>query len=232
MMSKLASLTRLVLLSSLLLSLASLTTAHPTQAAPTTAAEMQPRAYLPLVKYRACGWVLPFEDTFTDDYDFGWTPVVGAWEITGDEYRLQSRDGTDEYTFIGAECWSDYVVRVDLRYTNGELTNDFGIVFHASADYRSHYKLMINGGDLVRLLYVSNRVRDEYEELDRAHSPVRFEEGKWYTLQAWVREGRIRGSINGINVIDVEDTRNTQGLIGLMSDGFPALLHFDNVKVY
>jgi hypothetical protein len=41
-----------------------------------------------------------------------------------------------------------------------------------------------------------------------------------------------RGSINGITVIDVEDRTNTQGMIGLMSDGFLALLHYDNVKVY
>jgi hypothetical protein len=195
-------------------------------------AELQPRAYLPLVGYRVCGWPLPFEDTFTDDHDLGWTPVVGVWEIAGEEYRLHSSDGVDEYTFIGGECWSEYILRVDLRYTEGELTNDYGIAFYVSPDYRSLYKLMINGDNLVRLLYVPNRVRDEYKELDRAYSPIPFEEGKWYTLQAWVRKGRIRGSINGITVIDVEDTQNTQGMVGLMSDGFPALLHYDNVKVY
>jgi hypothetical protein len=231
-MSKPALFTRFALLPLLLLSLALLPTARGAHAAPGPAAETQPRFYLPLINNRACGWVLPFEDTFTEDYDFGWTPVVGEWEIAGQEYRLHSQDGVDEYTFIGAECWSDYILRVDLRYTDGELTNDYGIAFHVSPDYRSLYKLMIDGGDLVRLLYVPNRVRDEYEELDRAHSPIPFEDGKWYTLQAWVRKGRIRGSINGITVIDVEDTRNTQGMIGLMSDGFPALLHYDNVKVY
>jgi hypothetical protein len=211
-MSRPAFLTRFALLPILLISLTLLPTARLARAAPSPAAERPHRAYLPLIKNRACGWPLPFEDTFTDNQDLGWTPVVGAWEIADEEYRLHSRDGVDEYTFIGAECWSDYILRVDLRYTDGELTNDYGIAFHVSPDYRSLYKLMINGGNLVRLLYVPNRVRDEYQELDRAHSPVPF--------------------VNGITVIDVEDTRNTQGMIGLMSDGFPALLHYDNVKVY
>jgi len=193
---------------------------------------MQPWIYLPVTTSRDCSWTLPFEDPFTDNYDVGWTPVTGEWEIAGDEYRLHSEDGVDEYTFIGAECWSDYILRVDLRYTGGELTNDYGIVFHVSPDYNSLYKLVIIGPDIVRLLYVPNRVRDEYEELDRGRSLVPFEEGKWYTLQAWVRQGRIRGSINGITVIDFVDTRNREGMIGLMSDGFPALLHYDNVKVY
>jgi hypothetical protein len=188
--------------------------------------------YLPIIGYKACGWPLPFEDTFTDNVDRGWEPVVGEWQIANDEVQLHSRDGVDEYTFIGAECWSEYILRVDLRYTEGALTNDYGIAFYVSPDHQSLYKLMINGGDLVRLLYVPNRARDEFQELDVAHSPIPFVEGRWYTLQAWVRQGRIQGSIDGITVIDVEDTRLTQGMIGLMSDGFPALLHYDNVKVY
>jgi hypothetical protein len=138
----------------------------------------------------------------------------------------------DEYTFIGAECWSDYVLRVDVRFTEGALTNDFGIAFNVSPDYRSLYKLMINGEDRVRLLHVVNRGQDINQEIDSAPSPVSFTPDRWYTLQAVTREGRIQCSIEGQTVIDVQDTSRTEGLIGLMSDGFPALLHYDNVEVY
>jgi hypothetical protein len=38
---------------------------------------LQPWASLPLVQLEACGWALPFEDTFTENINTGWTPVVG-----------------------------------------------------------------------------------------------------------------------------------------------------------
>jgi hypothetical protein len=92
--------------------------------------------------------------------------------------------------------------------------------------------LVINGDDAVRLLYVTDRVRDTRREIASADSPVSFQSGEWYTLQAVTQDGRIQCSINGQVVIDVQDSSSTRGMIGLTSDGFPALLYYDNVRVY
>ena len=106
-----------------------------------------------------------------------------------------------------------------------------GAVIHGQTGATA--KLMINGDDRVRLLYVKNRVLDINREIANVPSPVSFQPGRWYNLKAVVREGgHIWCSIDGRIVIDVWDSSNTEGMIGLMSDGFPALIHYDSVKVY
>jgi hypothetical protein len=174
-------------------------------------------------------------DDFTSNIDRGWIPVVGDWRIENEEMVLRSEDGADEFMFVGDGQWTDYTLETDLKYSNGALTNEFGIVFFADRYLTScyHFRLSnLSGGREVELRFSRDRRTESADLIARAIAPSSFESGVWYKLKVVTKQGRIRCFVNGNPLIDVRDLSRSNGLVGLMSDGFSAVLHFDNVRVY
>jgi hypothetical protein len=170
------------------------------------------------------------DERFHDSRLIGWTVVddpdvlegPSHWQVGPDAWLHQSSNvwgrrgdfiGRWYGTFLiaGREDWSDYTFSVKAR---PEDDDGFGVVFRYR-DPEHFYRLImvrdgLNGGPLTRL---DKRDGADYTELWSAPSAYRTQTEA--TIEISVTDNRIKATVDGRVLFELEDGSYAQGKVGL-----------------
>lgn len=126
-----------------------------------------------------------------------WVSAVDRYDERWPEaYRLVQNHGTG-MLIQGSRDWRDYEVTADVT---PHLAEAVGLAARVQG-LRRYYAVVLDAGDTVRLI---RRDHDHTEELGRAPFPWQF--GRTYTLALSVVGTRLRASVDGKVLLDLDDS--------------------------
>ncbi len=181
----------------------------------------------------ACGPSGPWEEPFDE---------AGAWNLTTDATAETTVEDEQLYIHVfvpGQIAWTsferpfdDFDLEVEATQVSGPVDNEYGILVRMEEDLR-FYAFSVSGDGYVRAAY--------------------YDEGSWtvlgsdWTASAAVNQGaatnllevRAEGSeltfsVNGEEVVQIEDAKLRSGDVGLYAGAFSegdVVVAFDNLKV-
>ena len=140
----------------------------------------------------------------------------------GSEPYLEQHQINDDLRFAplfvtGDPEWRDYRVEVLVRPLS--LQKEAGLAFRYRTS-RQYYRLALEDGKRLRLA-----VRSPLDEAFRvstwreiAVAPFTYDTKTWYRLEASVEGDRLRGSVDGQQLIDARDADLTAGIAGMTAN--------------
>jgi len=172
-----------------------------------------------------------FKDSF--DSSGNWKEVQGKWEIINGQYRNVGGGEHRSFAFTEDTSWTDYAVEVNALLTKGD---GYGVYFRATNPeavnaYVFQYDPGYNkaqGGEFLFRKVVDGK---EMSPIARVRAPQGYD---WYGQERLIKvEARgttLVASIDGVPVLQVEDSSFTNGAVGLRTwDDTEAI--FNDVQV-
>lgn len=130
----------------------------------------------------------------------------GFYTQKADEFRIIQNEGSGMVIF-GAQDWQGYAVEADLT---PHMLEDFGLAFHVQG-LRRFIGLTLNRAGQAE---VFTRFDAQRQVLARASHPLEF--GTLYRFRLESHRGRIRATLNGALLAQVEEERLTHGAVALL----------------
>jgi len=169
-----------------------------------------------------------FADDFSDDRLVGWKPDrAGVWSVRRGVLRADLPDERQQRSFlyVGSESWTHYAVDLDVVGMRGV---DKGVVVRVVEGQAGIGVDLRGPGYQDVLLY--------RREWPLAKAPVLNGNGTWNHLRIEARGHRYRVWVNGVVVIDKQDSRKSRpnGCIALAAytGGLgQCTVYYDNVVV-
>lgn len=153
------------------------------------------------VKYPPAAWGPGNNNTAFEVQDIGCDTWALAWIVTG---------------FM----WTDHLLQASVQFKEGTC-NNLGLLYHLQ-NPDNFYLFVLSEGNSASLLRMQNG------EIDRAQSvEYLYEPDRWYVLRVDVTGAVHRAMVNGVPVLEWEDSTFPQGTGGLAARGTRAW--FDNV---
>ncbi len=142
------------------------------------------------------------------------------WTVTGFPWSVADRDGVrclempdrlmNVVLAAGDADWQDYTFRFSVAWT-GEGT--IGALFRYQTSRRC-YGLDFVDGRTLRLMR-----REDAQEVVLAERACPCVAGQWRAVEVRLEDPRIRVTVDGVEVFDVDDDRLARGRIGLRAEG-------------
>jgi hypothetical protein len=173
--------------------------------------------------------VLFFDDFEGDEVNqppTGWVNQSGTWIVTEDGTHVASQTdpGPGFPSFLataGDAGWTDYTISVRVKPSDTGSNSIYGLATRAQAGDNSYSFFLL--GQACHLSFDSGGTGSEL-----ANHPCTFAAGTWYTLALAVRGGALRGTFDGIPVVNVTDGNLSGGAIGIRAS---VAAEFDDVLV-
>jgi hypothetical protein len=160
-----------------------------------------------------------FSDDFEDATITGWTSIWGdAMEESGGSFHTQSGVNTDcHYTIDGGEYWTDYTISADIRSVDNDPAGisfrvqdaDNFYVFRQKFGDSGSWDLDIEewvGGVQAALITIDNYGSGP-GQIDDANA--------WYTFKVVISGTNIKGYIDDVLRLEIDDSRYASGTGGL-----------------
>jgi hypothetical protein len=187
-----------------------------------------------LVGCGEAGGQLPWSDDFSD-------PASG-WQVESDaSAKVEYHEGVMRiliqspnrlaWAFAGRE-FSDFHLAVEARQVAGPDDNEYGVLARMQ-DAKHFYRFSISGDGYYQ---VSKYDGETWEPLngDWASSDAIQQGAATNLLEVICRGAKLTFLVNGVELIQVEDTGYRQGDVGLYAGSFfetGVEVHFDNLRV-
>jgi hypothetical protein len=173
-----------------------------------------------------------FSDDFEDGTITGWTKLWETMEESGGTFHTPSGANTDcLYTIDGGENWTDYTISVDIRSVDNDVA---GIAFRVQ-DANNFYVFRQKFGDGSWDLDIEEWVGGSGNALitidNYGSGPGEIDDANaWYTFKVVISGTNIKGYIDDVLRLEIDDSRYASGTGGLWlwSDEDA---EFDNVLV-
>ncbi|MFC1996359.1 hypothetical protein ACFLXI_01965 [Chloroflexota bacterium] len=176
-----------------------------------------------------------FQDDFSDPSS-GWDRVnveEGITDYADGVYRiLVNTDNTDQWANPGLD-FSDTTIKVEATKVGGPDDNDFGVVCRYEDTENFYFFIISSDG-----FYATGKVFDGIQELlgetEMMPNDAIKTGNATNNIQADCISSRLTFSVNGTQLITVEDSAFAKGDVGLIAGTFDTSgtdIHFDNYLV-
>jgi hypothetical protein len=173
-----------------------------------------------------------FSDDFEDATITGWTSLWEPMEESGGTFHTPSGTNTDcLYTIDGGDAWTDYTISADIRSVDNDVA---GIAFRVQ-DADNFYVFRQKFGDGSWNLDIQEWVGGSGTDLitidNNGTNPGQVDDpNAWYTFKVVISGTNIKGYIDDVLRLEVDDSRYSDGTAGLWTWA-ETDAEFDNVLV-
>jgi hypothetical protein len=189
------------------------------------------------INYRADAVMLEpqyFGDGFQDNSSSKWTSLSGSWSVTNDVLgetidvysKVLKQTGTGIAETLSGSTYSNATVTVSVKaYGNKMVNASAGLIARANSDLSNMYTMRINFN--LNKVQLYKKIGSIWTNLGEANMTVA--PGTWYVLKLEMNGSTLKGYVNGVKKISVNDSGLTSGYIGLRTYDQTAV--FDNILV-
>jgi hypothetical protein len=183
-----------------------------------------------------------FSDTFESSASFAsWqiidlAPVIAGeesvWRVTDGRLaqdrtaRANNPDFRDTMAVTGSADWVDYTISA-AAYDSASAT--MGLVARRQGSDFYRFRIFASGTEGNRKLVLERVVDGQATPLAEASGPG-YEHNRWYTFALSVKGSQIEASVDGVVVLQANDSTLTSGQAGVTTIAFGAV-RFDDVIV-
>jgi hypothetical protein len=158
-----------------------------------------------------------FSDNFEDGTITGWTGLWETMEESGGTFHTPSGSNTDcLYTIDGGEYWTDYTISADIKSVDNDVA---GICFRVQDGdnfYVFRQKFGDGSWDLDIQEWVAGTGTDLISIDNFGSNPGQIDDvNAWYTFKVVVSGTNIKGYIDDILRLEIDDSRYASGAAGL-----------------
>ncbi len=161
--------------------------------------------------------VVLFSDNFTGGVSPYWGRQGGNWSAEQDEFRQTDLNAYDTYAWVNGLACNKTTVAVRVKLISVPGKEDFAYAAGPVLKWQDSQNLY-----LADLTAVANQARiyrrsnGSWSQL--AGKPYAVQKDRWYDLEFSARDGRLSFSVDGVLVLQVQDTWPTSGAAGLRAD--------------
>ncbi|WP_173219801.1 glycoside hydrolase family 2 TIM barrel-domain containing protein [Paenibacillus alba] len=166
-------------------------------------------------------------DNFEDGDAQGWIASSGSWSFVMDAtyaYKQSANTASEALTTTGNTAWTNYDVQADVKLKSTASGAATGVIGRYM-DNNNYYHLRLNKGE--GKLQLLKKVNGTFTEL--GYLPLTISLDTVYNLKLSMMGSTIKGYLNGVERLSVQDTSIAAGKIGIRTYNQIAIA--DNVEV-
>ena len=137
-----------------------------------------------------------------------WSVVNGVWTSSDNILQGTSIEGGQGLIWAGSTVWTNYKVTANLREVNSAETS---LVLRYNGPMDFYWMGLGCWGHKYSISKVVNGV---YQELASSGLASEVELGRWYLVSAVAVDGVLQLYVDGIKVLEAQDTSLSKGAIG------------------
>ena len=172
-----------------------------------------------------------FGDSFSDDFEdadmSGWSVVAGNW--SEHDGVLQQTDTNGYYQpiiFTAGNKLDDVIIEADATFTSGY---QHAYLLFRVKDAANFYAFCLRGNNGSDDIFLQRNIAGNTTNVVQRYLPFSIINNKTYHMKVVCVGSRIQGYLDGVLVIEADDTFFTSGLVGLATWGSNAT--FDDLVV-